>query len=364
MRFSFRWFLMVFFAALLAAAWNGAGISRAFAAEGSTFTASPDGRWLAVVDAAAGSLELRQPDGQLMTIFPSGSTVNTVAWSPDSRTLLVVRPNWQINQPEGTGVSSQDPIAIWWVQFEADQPQPAQKIFESPTPAGPDVAEQIQLGRWSPDSRYVFFWQGPLSASILAHGLPLAVLDVTTGQSWPVAETALLNPGYQSWSPDGAAVAVTAGPGREAQSDKWLTIWNAASGQSTTVISQTAQIPGRVAWSPPGDWLAYAAVPASLTGPEWADQTTFDNPAIAGRRIYLLDPTTGQSRRLNQSETFQDAPRWSDDGGTLYYVERQGDAIQTMAANPATGQAEAVPGTSQPLDAAMGYYGQFEWGLP
>ena len=41
MRFSFRWFLMVFFAALLAAAWNGAGISRVFAAEGSTFPPPP-----------------------------------------------------------------------------------------------------------------------------------------------------------------------------------------------------------------------------------------------------------------------------------------------------------------------------------
>jgi hypothetical protein len=92
---------------------------------------------------------------------------------------------------------------------------------------------------------------------------------------------------------------------------------------------------------------------------------TFDNPAIAGRRIYLLDPASGQTRRLNQAETYQDGPVWSSDGSRLYYVQREGDELLLMAADPETGQAEPVTGASQPLDPndpmrpAVGYYGQF-----
>lgn len=197
-----------------------------------------------------------------------------------------------------------------------------------------------------------------MGASILADGLPLSVLDVTAGKVSQVAEWALLNPHYQSWAPDSSALTVTAGAGREAQSNKWLNLWDAGSGQITTVISQTAQIPGIVAWSPKGDLIAYAAVPASVKADESAPSASFDNPLIAGRRIYLLDPTTGQSHRLNTGETFQDAPLWSDDGATLYYVERQGNQLVLMAADPANGQSQAVPGASMALPDYVGYYGQ------
>ncbi|NJN96875.1 MAG: hypothetical protein HC875_23630 [Anaerolineales bacterium] len=136
-------------------------------------------------------------------------------------------------------------------------------------------------------------------------------------------------------------------------------------GQITTVISQSEQIPGTIAWSPKGDVIAYAAVPANQTSPDWADWGVFDNPAIAARRIYLLDPATDKYRRLNEVESYQDAPVWSEDGSTLYYVQRNGDMLEVMAADPATGQTETVPGRSQPVDAPdlmgplVGYYGQF-----
>ncbi|MEW5960817.1 MAG: hypothetical protein AB1801_24090, partial [Chloroflexota bacterium] len=177
--------------------------------------------------------------------------------------------------------------------------------------------------------------------------------------------TALVNLRYQSWSPDGSKLAITAGGYRSAQVNKWLNLFDVATGQVTTVISQSEQIPGAVAWSPRGDLIAYAAVPAGQTGPEWADWMTFDNPAIAGRRLYLLDPVTGHYRRLNKVEAYQDAPVWSNDGRRLYYVQRNGEALDLMVAEPASDQARPVPGARQPLDLKdpmrpnVGYYGQF-----
>jgi sugar lactone lactonase YvrE len=328
------------------------------------FNPSPDGRWTAIVNTTAGSLDLQQPDGQTVNIFPPGSTVNAVTWSPDSQFLLVVKNNWTPKQPLGTGVEVKSPIEIWGVAFNNNEPGEPARLYQSQ--AAPDEGpQQIVLGQWSPDSRHMLFWEGILSASILADGLPLFVLDITGGEVKPVTAEALLNPRYQSWAPDSSSLAVTAGGYRSAQVNKWLILFDPLTGQATTAISQTEQIPGTVAWSPKGDLIAYAAVPAEQTGDEWADLMTFDNPAIAGRRIYLLDPVTGKYRRLNDSASYQDAPVWSRDGTKLYYVQRNGDELTLMATTLATGQTEAIPNASQPVDLqdpmrpAVGYYGQF-----
>lgn len=45
---------------------------------------SPDGRWTAMLDRGAGSLEVADEQGVKHTLFPSGSNVHSVSWSPDS----------------------------------------------------------------------------------------------------------------------------------------------------------------------------------------------------------------------------------------------------------------------------------------
>lgn len=314
-----------------------------------------DGRWTAVVNETAGSLDLESAEGETRTVFPAGSTVGTVNWSPDSRHLLVVRTNWLPPQPRA-GVQASGPVEIWRVRVKDDRAEQPTLLFQPVLQSGSQHAvtpEQIVLGQWSPDSRYVLFWLGPLSASILADGLALWVLDVETGQVTPLADVTLLNPRYQSWALDGSALVFTAGGYRSAQVNKWLNLFDVSSGRVTTVVSETEQIPGIVAWSPRGDQIAYAAVPAAETGPDLADWMVFENAAIAGRRVYLLDPATGQHWRLNDTETFQDAPTWSGDGAILYYVQREEDTMALLAADPATGQAQVVKGSRRPAPGAV-----------
>jgi hypothetical protein len=326
---------------------------------------SPDGRWTAIVNETTDSLNLQSAEGEPLTVFPEGSTVGTVAWSPDSRYLLVVRTNWMPPQP-GVGTQASGPAEIWQVRVEGDRvgepvllfrpvPQPGEQKRDVVSPL------LITFGQWSPDSRHVLFWLGPPSASIMADGNEPWVVDVETGEATQPADWALLNPRYQSWAPDSSALAITAGGYRSAQVNKWLNLFDVASGQVTTVVSKTEQIPGIVAWSPQGDLIAYAAVPAAETGPDLADWMSFENSAIAGRRVYLLDPATGQHWRLNDTDAFQDAPTWSDDGAILYYVQRQGDTMALMAADPATGQAQVIEGSRRPAPGAVGYYGQSDW---
>jgi hypothetical protein len=347
---------------------------------------SPDGQWTAIVNTTAGSLTLADWRNNQTEIFPEGSTVQQVVWSPDSRRLLAVRSNWRRTEGQ-PAPSATEPIELWRLDLDLKS-----RTVSTPTllyqPAESDYAnniapppQQVVFGSWSPNSRHLLFGVSLLSASVLADGIPPLILDTDTGKLYQVArETlpegtsplelgsdniALANPRYHTWSPDGAGLAITAGGYRSAQINKWLNLFDVATGQVTTIISQTEQIPGVLAWSPHGDLIAYAAVPAAQTGPEWADLMTFDNPAIAGRRLYLLDPATGHYRRLNEVESYQDAPVWSPDGLRLYYVQRNGEALDLMVADPATGQAQPVPGASQavdlkdPLRPAVGYYGQF-----
>jgi hypothetical protein len=332
---------------------------------------SPDGQWTAIVDEAAGSLALEGPDGNPRIILPEGSTVGTVAWSPDGTLLLVERTNWlprEGDQPQTSG-----PPEIWAVRIADDSAGAPALLFR---PGAEEVEEQalgglaeVVFGRWAPDGRHIFLWIGA-SGSIRADGNAPRVLDTATGDAVRPADWALVNPRYYSWAPDSSSLAVTVGGGRSAQVNKWLNIVDLDSGEVTTVISDTEQVPGIVAWFPvdnsvTGDEIAYAAVPAEKTGRAYASLMSFENPAIAARRIYLLDPGTGEYRRLNDVDNYQDAPVWSSDGEQLYYVQRdrETETLVLMVADPETGEAQPIEASRRPAspDTRVGYYGQAAW---
>ncbi|MCE7986322.1 MAG: hypothetical protein DYG89_34545 [Caldilinea sp. CFX5] len=324
---------------------------------------SPDGRWAAELNEAKGSLLLNTFDWRVQELFPAGDSINAAVWSPDSRNLIIARRNFHWTDNSGN-IKVEGPPQLWQVTVDSNTFTKPTLVYEAPRllPVFDDMGPgEIRLGEWAPDGRHLLFWVGPLGASIQADGLPFLTLDTTTKQATLLADSALLNPHYHSWSPDGSALAYTAGGYRSAQVNKWLNLWDSTTGQITTAISVTEQIPGIVAWSPRGDWIAYAAVPATETSAELADWGSFDNPAIAGRRIYLLNPTTGETHRLNDADALQDAPTWSEDGATLYYIQRDGAEVVLMAADPATGQATTIEASRQPLPDYIGYYGQGEW---
>ncbi|MBX3016134.1 MAG: hypothetical protein KF832_31725 [Caldilineaceae bacterium] len=324
-------------------------------------TPSPDGQWLAETNPTLGILLHEVAQGQTRRLFPRAAAIDPLSWSPDSQQLLVVRSHRFM---DSTGnVQVDEPTELWQVTITPSAVVAPVLVFTAP-PASPDTStiepSQLVLGQWSPDARYVLLWAGPLGASIQADGLPLSVLDTHTQQVMPLADAALLNPHYQSWAPDSSALAFTAGGYRSAQVNKWLRVWESTSGQITTIVRQTEQVPGIVAWSPQGNWLAYAAVPAEQTGDEWADLMTFENPAIAGRRIYLVNIETGEQRPLDQADAFQDAPIWGEDGNTLFYVQQNGDEIIVMSTDLITGET-IRHAASEPLPEMVGYYGQSDW---
>lgn len=345
--------------------------------------ASPDGAWTALLDVEAGSLDLIGPDGETQSLFAAGKGVQSVAWSPDGSHLLIVRSDWQ--PPQDEGAAEDEPAAgtppeIWAVDLQEGAVSAPQPLFQ------PDAADlssdllnelmvygagTVDFGKWSPSGDGVVFWMGTqASASLRADGLLPFVLDVTTGEAIRVADWALVNPDYHSWSPDGAMLAMTVGSGRSAQANKWLNLVDLESGTVSTVVSKTEQIPGIVAWSPQGDQIAYAAVeaeaPDAYENDDHCCPINFTNPAIVGRRIYLLDVASGETRRLNDDEAFQDAPIWREDGQVVEYVQwdAASETLVLMSADVETGEATALEETRQPAPAAdtmVGYYGQSAW---
>lgn len=327
---------------------------------------SPDGQWVAVRD--GGSLALITQDGRTIQIFPPGASAWSVAWSPDSKLFLVVLSRWEPPQAGTVDTLVNEPPEIWAVPLVDGingEPQQLVQLDDDIVARSGGGRAEIVFGDWSPDGKAVVFWAGG-GAAMRADGNAPFVLDVTTGQVIRVGDWALVNPAYHSWSPDGTKLAMTVGGWRSAQANKWLTLVDVESGMVSTVISKSVLIPGIVAWSPQGDRIAYAAVealpPSTYVNDDHCCPVTFANPAIDGRRIYLLEPATGKSWRLNSTDAFQDAPVWSEDGSILYYVERHDDTLVLMQSDPATGMAEVVAGSAHPLpDDGIGYYGQSDW---
>ncbi|MEW5961865.1 MAG: hypothetical protein AB1801_29440, partial [Chloroflexota bacterium] len=151
---------------------------------------SPDGQWLAIINKTTGRLDLLDlgQRNQSQAIFPEGSGVNSVEWSPDSRRLLAVRPYYFIDPQAGGYVDSTQPLEIWQVRLEDRRVSSPTLLFQADEEIfDPGGSQQMVFGHWSPTNRYVVMWVGILSASILADGLPPQVLDTETGQVYPVA---------------------------------------------------------------------------------------------------------------------------------------------------------------------------------
>ncbi len=320
---------------------------------------SPDGNWTAVLNRDAGSLDIESASGDAVSIFTSGSTASGATWSPDS-TLLAVALGNRLSSETG-GIANSTP-EVWLVKLEDNNWAKPQLIYkvENSTERG-STPDQIILGAWSPNSRRILFWTAPMSASIQVDGLPLWCLEIEARRATRLADASLVNPTFQSWAPDGSALTFTDGGYRSAQVKKWLSLYQVALRKTTTLIPENVLVPGQLAWSPAGGVIAFAAVGASRTGEEWADWMSWENPAILARRIYLLDPRSGQYHRLNATEAYQDAPRWSADGKKLYYVQADGSLAKLMEAEPTTGIAQPLPGCQMPLPPVAGYYGQVDW---
>lgn len=156
----------------------------------------------------------------------------------------------------------------------------------------------------SPDGRWVLYAIDPLSsASLAADGLLLRAVGAGGGRSYPIA-TALMYASYRAWC--GGRLVVTAGPGRETTTGKWL-VTAAPPSWRTRILARSPQRAfGSLACDGGGVVVqSTEASPRGFHAPHWALWRAGWNGALTR----LTSPPAGVS---------DESPQVA--GGVVYFV--------------------------------------------
>jgi len=132
------------------------------------------------------------------------------------------------------------------------------------------------------------------------------------------------------WSPDGEWLLVD---GPTCCSEIWLIPVASAPHAETAaqkIISDPANQLYQPHFSPNGRWIVFEAV-ANSPNPE--------------STLYVVPASGGPWTRITDSKQWDDKPRWSPDGRTIYFVSRRGGFFNVWGIrfNPATGKAVGQP---------------------
>jgi len=137
--------------------------------------------------------------------------------------------------------------------------------------------------------------------------------------------------GVWDWSPDGKWL-LAAGPQAEAI---WLvpvaSAPHAETAAQKVTSSDGAYMLYQLHFSPNGRWIVFEAVASSPDPPE--------------STLYVVPASGGRWTRITDSKQWDDKPRWSPDGRTIYFVSRRGGFFNLWGIHfdPATGKTVGQP---------------------
>jgi Tol biopolymer transport system component len=221
-------------------------------------------------------------------------------------------------------------------------------------PGGDGASMQQYAGtmRFSNEGNYLGFHKYPFSASLSSDGVIFSLIPGNGGDALDVGDM-LHYPDWVTWSPYGDTVAFIAGNGREALSNKRLTIVSANRPEEKAVITPEGSVDRDPAWSPDGKYIAFSRAGSS----PWKNEKKEWPQA----RIWLTSPDGSAARCVSDEDTtgyWDYHPFWQQGGEKLMWVRVQGEAASIRQADADGGSRGLV---FQGLDIPLDYYGAYNW---
>jgi WD40 repeat protein len=203
----------------------------------------------------------------------------------------------------------------------------------------------LGLVRWSPDSRWLFFYVDPLgSASLAADGLVLRALRLSDGRRVQVATT-LLYEDYLTWC--GSKLVLVAGGNRLATTTKRLLVASAPDWKPRALWRAPGRAFGSAACAPDGKSVAVLSQPESDDYNFFHTRWQLWQVRLNGSRRLLDTPPAGWA---------DESPRWLPDGRALLFVRERSGRGSLMLLREGR-----VSGPFATLGQSLGYYGHHDW---
>jgi hypothetical protein len=316
------------------------------------------GIWSPTADVLAlqtpkGGLELVRPDGRTRSLLPDGWGVRTDVFSPDGKTLAVSRSLYN-----GPG----SPPATWhqeiWLIDVATGAR--HELFHlAPKQIAPAV-----LDGFSPDGRWLLFWEDSYdSSSLAADGLPFLALRVTGGRPVTIARMELAGQTRPTWCGGSLVYGIDHG-GRQVTEGDGLAVASPPAWRPRTLLRAggrtswtTAACPTSAAAARGGGGLVVAGGPTNGDSPFGKEHRSLwlgsasraSKPAVLRQSV----PPRGQTDEL---------PMWSGDGRWILFVRTKPGGVSGRGAlyalDPFGGN---LVGPIAPLGKTGNYYGAYGW---
>lgn len=366
---------------------------------------SPDGEWLAYLHRAAPNFYSAEP--YLWVVRADGSGARQVdprpvngepAWSPrqnvlaystatpgnngslpDDNLKLAALTNGQVRVtcllPDKTGAvmdyawlpdggsltvalrrTATEPLRIQRVTLQGERRDLLNLGQTGITPGAIHASYALGL-RWSPDGRYLAYYLHPNSASLAADGVELQVLDTQGGGPPRSLGTALGYRPWLAWSPDSKELAFIAGGDRLASAGKRLHILDVTTG-TVRDAGRDGQVDSQPVWLPtPGAGLLFCR------GPENASWEPKENGLwVPGQCLWQQDDT-GQVHPVTESAssppvvTADYYPTVSSDGQNLIFLCLLRGTVGCLYYQPLAGGRPVE--LIHGLQGSSGYYGNY-----
>ena len=218
----------------------------------------------------------------------------------------------------------------------------------------PSISSYLGGLKFSPDGYDLSFFKYPFSASLTADGVDLYVTSMDGKEPEQLA-TMLAYPDWVDWYCYGESVAFIEGSGREALSNKRLSIFPVNRPDLAVTVTPEGCVDRDPAWSPEGGYIAVSRAKSSQGIINWRED-------IPPSSIWLVKPDGSGAKQINAAgETpggSEYHPWWAGGGQSLMWVRVQGEKASIWQAGA---DGKDIGEVFEELDIPRGYYGANKW---